>query len=68
MRVQRMVDETGNPMGFDARPWLDQWLSKLTPRLGDRLPIDVLREPGGLDAVRNALMGTRTEASNGGTP
>ena len=24
--VQRMVDESGNPQGFDARAWLDHWL------------------------------------------
>ena len=25
-QVQRMVEESGNPEGFDAKTWLDDWL------------------------------------------
>lgn len=54
--VQRMVDESGEPVGFDARVWLDQWLLTWVSALGNRRPLDVLNEPGGLDVVQSVLM------------
>lgn len=54
--VQRMVEESGAPVGFDSRAWLDQWLLELAPAIGNRRPLDVLSEPGGLDLVRSNLL------------
>lgn len=53
---QRMVDESGNPLGFDARAWLDRWLENPMPALGRRRPLGVLKEPGGLDLLRGLLL------------
>jgi hypothetical protein len=33
-QVQRMVEESGNPEGFDAKTWLDDWLTRPLPALG----------------------------------
>jgi hypothetical protein len=33
-QVQRMVEESGNPEGFDAKAWLDDWLTRSLPALG----------------------------------
>eukprot|EP01034_Spumella_vulgaris_P007345 gene7345-9357_t len=60
MLVQRMVDECGDPTGFDAKDWLHHWLVGAVPALGDRRPLDVLKEPGGLEVVRSLLMRIRT--------
>lgn len=60
--VQRMVDESGEPVGFDARSWLDHWLLTWMPALGNRRPLDVLKEPGGLDVVQSVLMRTQSGA------
>lgn len=60
--VQRMVDESGEPAGFDARAWLDQWLLEVAPALGHRRPLDVLSEPGGLDLVHNFLQRAQSGA------
>ena len=54
--VQRMVNESGDPVGFDARTWLLQWLLELNPALGRRRPLDVLSEPEGLNQVRGLLL------------
>ena len=32
--VQKMVEESGNPEGFDAEAWLDDWLTRPLPALG----------------------------------
>lgn len=32
--MQRMVDESGEPVGFDARTWLRTWLHEDVPSLG----------------------------------
>ena len=60
--VQRMVNEAGEPTGFDARSWLDHWLIGTVPALGDRRPIDVLKEPGGLEVLRTLLLRARYSA------
>jgi uncharacterized protein (DUF2384 family) len=56
MLVRRMVDESGDPTGFDAQAWLDHWLVGVVPALGDRRPLDVLNEPGGLEVLRSLLL------------
>jgi hypothetical protein len=33
-QVQRMVEESGNPQGFDAKAWFDDWLTRPLPALG----------------------------------
>ena len=62
MLVRRMVDESGDPTGFDAQAWLDHWLMRVIPALGDRKPLDVLKEPGGLEVVRSLLMRVQSGA------
>lgn len=60
--VQRIVDESGQPIGFDARSWLDHWLMVVVPALGDRRPLDVLNEPDGLDVVSSLLLRAQSSA------
>lgn len=51
--VQDMLAESGEIAGFEARAWLDRWLTGVVPALGNRRPIDVLNEPDGLEVVRS---------------
>ena len=41
-KVQAMVDESGNPTGFDAARWLADWLAKPLPALGGATPASYL--------------------------
>ncbi|NHZ83032.1 DUF2384 domain-containing protein [Massilia sp. CCM 8695] len=36
--VQSMVEESGNPEGFDAARWLSTWLTQPLPALGGATP------------------------------
>ena len=60
--VERMAGESGEPAGFDARTWLDHWLREAVPALGDRTPLNVLNEPGGLEVVRCLLLRSQSDA------
>ena len=60
--VERMVGESGEPAGFDARTWLDHWLREAVPALGDRTPLDVLKEPGSLEVVCCLLLRSQSGA------
>ena len=62
MLVQRMVDECGDPTGFDAQAWLDHWLVGVVPALGDRRPLDVLLEPNGVEMVSSLLLRAQSGA------
>jgi len=54
--VQQIVMESGNPEGFDAEAWLQEWLAAPLPAFGNRRPWDVLQEPEGLAVVRATLL------------
>lgn len=54
--VQRMVEESGDPIGFDSQAWLQDWLVSPVPALGNRRPLDFLNEPGGVEVVRSILL------------
>jgi uncharacterized protein (DUF2384 family) len=38
-KVQTMVEESGDPTGFDAARWVADWLSKPLPALGGASPV-----------------------------
>jgi hypothetical protein len=54
--VQQIVMESGNPEGFNAEAWLQEWLAAPLPAFGNRRPWDVLQEPEGLAVVRATLL------------
>lgn len=60
--VQSMLNDSGDQTGFDARAWLDHWLTGVIPALGNRRPIDVLNEPDGLEVVRSLLLRAQSGA------
>ena len=53
--VQSMLAESGEQTGFDAKGWLEGWLIGVVAALGNRRPVDVLKEPDGLEVVRSLL-------------
>lgn len=61
-QVQRMVDESGNPAGFDARSWLSDWLRTPVPALDNRLPIEYLGNAEGVDLISRILASAQTGA------
>lgn len=54
--VQQIVMESGNPEGFDAEAWLQEWLAAPLPAFGNRRPRDVLQEPEGLALIQATLL------------
>lgn len=60
--VQRMVAESGNPIGFDARQWLNRWLHKPVPALGGRLPVEFLYTTDGVARIMGILASMQTGA------
>jgi uncharacterized protein (DUF2384 family) len=60
--VQGMLADSGSQTGFDARAWLDHWLTGVIPALGNRRPIDVLNEPDGLEVVKSLFLRAQSGA------
>lgn len=54
-QLQAIVEESGNPDGFDAPEWLSRWLSEPLPALGGAKPIDLLDTMEGQALVSKAL-------------
>ena len=50
-QVQNIVDESGNPRGFDAAAWMSRWLNEPLPALGRVLPLDLLHTMEGRTLV-----------------
>ncbi|AWU99159.1 hypothetical protein DM992_06015 [Burkholderia sp. JP2-270] len=62
IQVQSMVDESGNPDGFDVQSWLFDWLRSPVPALGGQRPVDCLHTPEGIDLISRLLASAQTGA------
>jgi uncharacterized protein (DUF2384 family) len=54
-QVQSIVEQSGNPDGFDASSWLNRWLQTPLPALGSRPPIELLGTPAGVALVSSTI-------------
>jgi putative toxin-antitoxin system antitoxin component (TIGR02293 family) len=54
-QLEAMVEESGDPEGFDAPAWLSQWLRQPLPAFGGRKPIELLDTIEGQSLVAQAL-------------
>jgi len=54
-QAQTMVEESGDPRGFDARAWTARWLSEPLPALGGARPIDLMDTMEGQGLVSDTL-------------
>lgn len=54
-QVEAIVEESGNPEGFDATAWLSRWLGEPLPALGGVRPRDLLDTIEGQNLVSASL-------------
>lgn len=54
-QVQKMVEESGDVAGFDAREWLLKWLDRPLPALGGQRPTEILSSKEGLEVLSTLL-------------
>ena len=54
-QVQAMVEESGNPEGFDAASWVADWLDKELPALKGRKPAEFMDTAEGQTMVSQIL-------------
>ena len=54
-QVEAMIEESGDPAGFDAASWLAQWLTEPLPAFGGVRPADLMDTMEGQGLVSSAL-------------
>ncbi|WP_298824255.1 MbcA/ParS/Xre antitoxin family protein [uncultured Piscinibacter sp.] len=54
--VQRVVDESGDPAGFDALAWTRQWINEPVPALGGACPAELMGTAEGRAVVETLVM------------
>ncbi|CAH2605767.1 Prs ADP-ribosylating antitoxin (plasmid) [Rhodovastum atsumiense] len=54
-QFQAMMEDSGNPEGFDAAAWLSRWLTEPLPSLGGIRPVDLMDTMEGQAVVATAL-------------
>lgn len=54
-QLQAIVEESGNPEGFDATLWLSRWLREPLPALGGEKPVSLLDTMEGQSLVADTL-------------
>jgi putative toxin-antitoxin system antitoxin component (TIGR02293 family) len=54
-QVQAMVEDSGDPKGFDARAWTAHWLNTPLPALGGVRPVDLMDTMEGQGLVSETL-------------
>ena len=53
--LQAVIQESGNPEGFDAAAWMSRWLNDPVPALGGARPIDLMDTMEGQALVSTML-------------
>jgi putative toxin-antitoxin system antitoxin component (TIGR02293 family) len=61
-QVQQMVNESGEPEGFDAAAWLGRWLRTPIPALGGHEPAEFMDTAAGQTLISNLLLQMQTGA------
>ena len=54
-QIQNIVEDSGDPRGFDATAWMARWLSEPLPALGGACLLDLLDTIEGQGGVSNTL-------------
>lgn len=54
--VQRVVGESGDPVGFDAAAWTSRWLSRPLPALGGTCPMEYMGTQEGRALLERLIM------------
>ncbi|QPF72257.1 DUF2384 domain-containing protein [Roseateles sp. DAIF2] len=54
-QVEFIVEESGNPIGFNAAEWVARWLEQPLPALGGRRPAEFMDTPDGQALVSNLV-------------
>lgn len=61
-QVQVMVEQSGDPTGFDAARWVADWLDRPAPALGGRCPAEYLDTVEGQELVSSLIAKTQSGA------
>jgi len=61
-QAQAMVEESGDPAGFDAAAWTSRWLQEPLPAFGGARPIDFMDTMEGQAMVSQVLAQTQSGA------
>jgi len=54
-QLEAMVEESGDPEGFDAAAWMSRWLREPLPALGGAQPLDLMDTMEGQALVSRTL-------------
>ena len=54
-RAEEIVEESGDPTGFDAAAWAGRWLDQPVPALGGRRPAEYMTTSDGQRLILNLL-------------
>lgn len=54
-QLETMVQESGDPRGFDVAKWLSRWLAEPLPAFGGKRPVDFMDTPEGQALVSSTL-------------
>lgn len=61
-QVQTMVEESGDPTGFDAHKWVAKWIDTPLPALGGKKPSEYMDTVAGQDMISNLLAAAQSGA------
>jgi putative toxin-antitoxin system antitoxin component (TIGR02293 family) len=54
-QLEALIQESGDPEGFDAAAWMSRWLNDPLPALGGMRPVDLMDTEEGRTLVSTTL-------------
>lgn len=54
-QVQTMIEESGNPEGFNAAEWVARWIDRPLPALGGQKPAELMDTSDGQALASNII-------------
>ncbi|ESQ91350.1 hypothetical protein ABAC460_07220 [Asticcacaulis sp. AC460] len=61
-QVETIIQESGDPEGFDAAQWLKGWISRPLPALGNRMPQEFMDTSDGREMISQILARSQSGA------
>lgn len=61
-QLNEIIARSGYPENFDARKWLEEWITQPVPALGGKSPLELLDNEKGIEQIKQVIAAMESNA------